>query len=117
MGRVFQIALRGKGKILFPQCSGMINFAGGIFLLGGGNLTRSDFDHSENYYLVEGNEPLVGGGWGGGGGTKIWGEGRLLGGRGFFLLGGVGFSPAHLPPVGKTLCLSLKLYLKVDNFI
>ena len=39
VGRVFKIALRGKGKILFPQCSGMINFAGGyIFLLGGGNL-------------------------------------------------------------------------------
>ena len=47
MDRVFQIALRGKGKILFPQYSGMINFAGGIFLLGGGNLTRSDFDRSE----------------------------------------------------------------------
>ena len=28
MGRVFQIALRGKGKILSPQCSEMINFAG-----------------------------------------------------------------------------------------
>ena len=54
MVRVFQIALRGKGKILFPQYSGMINFAGEIFLLGGGNLTRSDFDCSENFYLVGG---------------------------------------------------------------
>ena len=45
---MFQIALGGKGKILSPQCSGMINFAGGIFLLGGGNLTRSDLDISEN---------------------------------------------------------------------
>ena len=29
------------------------------FLLGGGNLMRSDFDRSENCYLVGGNEPLV----------------------------------------------------------
>ena len=47
------------------QCSG------GIFLLGGGNLMRSNFDHSENCYLVGGNEPLVAGeqkfGEGGGG--------------------------------------------------
>ena len=45
------------------QCSGR------IFLLGGGNLTRSNFDHSENCYLVG-----VGGG-GGGGGRNIWWEG------------------------------------------
>ena len=31
------------------QCSG------GIFLLGSGNLTRSNFDHSENCYLVMGD--------------------------------------------------------------
>ena len=62
MGRVFQIALRGNGKILFPQCSEIMNFAKGIFLLGGGNLTRSDFDFSENCYLVGGG---VGGGRGG----------------------------------------------------
>ena len=67
MSRVFQIALRGKRKIIFPQCNGIINFAGMIFLLGGGNLTRSEFDRSENYYLVGGNELLVGGR-----GTKIW---------------------------------------------
>ena len=35
------------------QCSG------GIFLLGGGYLTKSNFDHSENCYLVGGNEPLA----------------------------------------------------------
>ena len=57
-GIVFQIALRGKGKILFPQ------YSGGIFLLGGGNLMRSDFDcSSENCYLVVGGD-LVGGGRG-----------------------------------------------------
>ena len=38
----------------------MINFAGGIILLGGENLTRVDFDHSENCYLYAGNEPLMG---------------------------------------------------------
>ena len=54
MGRVFQIALKSKEKILFPQSSGMINSAGGIFLLGGGNLTGSVFDRSENCYLVGG---------------------------------------------------------------
>ena len=52
MGRLFEIALRGKGKILFPQCNG------GIFLLGGGNLTR--------IALVGGQR--VGGGGGRGGG-------------------------------------------------
>ena len=37
--RVFQIVLRGEG---------MENFAGGrFFLLGSGNLRRSDFDHSK----------------------------------------------------------------------
>ena len=64
------------------QCSG------GIFLLGGGNLTRSNFDHSENCYLVGGNEPLVGGGtnilWGGsllgggGGDFSLWGENEQI---------------------------------------
>ena len=44
------------------QCSG------GIFLLDGGNPTRSNFDHSENCYLVGGgDEPLVGGESTGGG--------------------------------------------------
>ena len=40
--------------------------------LGGGNLTRSNFDHSENY--------LVGGMnlWGGGGGQKFGGVGGSL---------------------------------------
>ena len=79
MGRVFQIFLRGKGKILLPHCSGMINFAGGIFLLGGGNLTRSDFDRSENC-LVGGNEPLVGGNKNLVGGV-YWGEFFLVGGE------------------------------------
>ena len=60
MSRVFQTTLRGKGKFLFPHCSGMINFAGRIFLLGGENLTRSDFDLSKNCYLVGGNELLMG---------------------------------------------------------
>ena len=36
MDRVFQIALRGRE---------MRSFAGGNFLSGGGNLTRSDFEH------------------------------------------------------------------------
>ena len=62
MGRVFQIALRDKGKFLSLQCSR------GIFLLGGGNLTRSDFDCLENCYLV--------------GGMNLWwgGDKNLLGG-------------------------------------
>ena len=56
------------------QCSG------GIFLLGGGNLTRSNFDHSENCYLVG-----VGGGgmnlqWGGGWGGQKFGGGFFGGG-------------------------------------
>ena len=32
VGRIFQIAWRGKGKILFPQCSGMIILLGGFFI-------------------------------------------------------------------------------------
>ena len=36
MDRVFQIAIRGRE---------MRRFAGGNFLSGGGNLTRSDFEH------------------------------------------------------------------------
>ena len=100
-GRVFQISLRGKGKILFTQCSGMINFAGGIFLLGGGNLTRSDFDRSENYYLVEGNEPLVGGGWGRGE-QKFGGKGVYWGGGDFSCWEGMSkvlASGRELPPI------------------
>ena len=62
MARVFQIVLRGKAKILFPQCSEMINFVGGIFLLGGVNLMRNDFDRSENCYLVGGMNLWLGGG-------------------------------------------------------
>ena len=55
----------------------MINFAGGIVLLGGGNLTRSDFDFSENCYLVwegdgGGDQLLVGGGESTGGGNISW---------------------------------------------
>ena len=65
MGKVFQIALRGKRKILLPQCNGMINFAGVVFLLGGGYLKRSDFDSLENCYLVKGKNI-----W--------WGEGKNL---------------------------------------
>ena len=38
---------------------GIRNFSGVISLLSG-NLTRSDFVRSQNIYLVEGNEPLVG---------------------------------------------------------
>ena len=63
MGKVFQIALRGKRKILLPQCNGMINFAGVVFLLGGGYLKRSDFDSLENCYLVKGKNIW----WAGGG--------------------------------------------------
>ena len=37
-------------------------FCWGIFLLDDGNLTRSDFESSENFYLVRENESLVGGG-------------------------------------------------------
>ena len=88
MGRVFQIALRGKGKTLLPQCSGMIHFAGGIF-------TRSYFGRSENCYLVRGGDKnLVGG--------VYWGRGGIFPGGGMskFLASG-GDSP--ISPVGKTL--------------
>ena len=50
---------------------------GGVFLLGGRNLTRSNFDHSENCYLVGENETLVVVGLRGG---QKFGEGGLLGG-------------------------------------
>ena len=57
------------------QCSG------GILLLGGGNLPRSNFDHSENCYLVRGgDEPLVGGG------KQTFCRGGVYWG-GFFLVG------------------------------
>ena len=39
---VFEMALRGWGN---TPVEAMGNFAEGIFLLGGGYLTRSDFDH------------------------------------------------------------------------
>ena len=72
------------------QCSG------GIFLLGGGNLTRSNFDNSENCYLVEGgNKPLVGGG------------GDFSGGREMSKFSASGGPP--IPPVGKTLLKNLIL--------
>ena len=74
----------------------MINFAGGIFLLGGGSLMRSDFDCLENCYLVVGERTY---GWGGG---QKFGGGSLLGGispgsgeRANFWLVGVG---GGLPP-------------------
>ena len=40
---VFQIVLRGKQEN--PLSRGIGNFAGGIFLLSGRNLTRRDFEH------------------------------------------------------------------------
>ena len=40
---VFQIVLRGKQEN--PLSRGIGNFAGGFFLMSGGNLTRSDFVH------------------------------------------------------------------------
>ena len=40
--RVFQIGLRNGGG---PPVGGMENFAGFFFLLGVGNLKRSEFDH------------------------------------------------------------------------
>ena len=56
-------------------------FCWGDYLLGVGNLTRSDFDYSENCYLVGGMNlwDLVGDEFGGGGGV-YWGV--------FFLAGG-----------------------------
>ena len=49
--RVFQITLRGMGRISFPNGEEFLgkilgNFARKNFLLGGGCL-RSDFDHSD----------------------------------------------------------------------
>ena len=40
---IFQIELRGKQEN--PLSRGIGNFAGRTFLLSGGNLTRSDFEH------------------------------------------------------------------------
>ena len=40
---VFQIVLRGKQEN--PLSKGIGHFAGENFLLNGGNLTRSDFEH------------------------------------------------------------------------
>ena len=40
---VFQIVLRGKQEN--PLSRGIANFAEGIFLMSGENLTRSDFEH------------------------------------------------------------------------
>ena len=42
--RVSQIVLRGGSKS--PQLERIKNFAEGIFLSGGGNLRRIEFDHS-----------------------------------------------------------------------
>ena len=56
MGRVFEIALRGMG--IAVHCTAV---QWGDCFIGGGNLTKSNFDHSENCYLEGGNEPLVGG--------------------------------------------------------
>ena len=70
----------------------MINFVGGIFLLGGENLTRSDFDHSENCYLVEGMNL-----WWGRGGQKFGGGESTVGGMSKFLASG-GRLPLPHPP-------------------
>ena len=43
LNRVFQIALRVEGN--HTPLGEIGNFAGGFFLLGGGKLSRSDFDH------------------------------------------------------------------------
>ena len=59
----------------------------GHFLLGGGNLTRTNFDHSENCYLVGGNEPLVGGR------ESTGGEFFLVGGMSKFSASGGGGPP------------------------
>ena len=40
----FSYSVKVKGD--FPPVRGIRNSAGRIFLSGGGNLTRSDFDHS-----------------------------------------------------------------------
>ena len=80
----------------------MINSAEGIFLL-----MRSDFDCSENCYLVGGgeeeggNEPLVGGGK-----QKFGGEFFLVGEVSKISTSGKTLSPPPPfpePPVGKTL--------------
>ena len=47
---------RFKDSRKFPQWGRMGNFAGGIFLSGGGNLRRSDFDHL-NLFKVKNNIP------------------------------------------------------------
>ena len=83
------------------QCSG------GIFLLGGGNLTRSNFDHSENCYLV-------------GVGMNLWFGGDLVEWEQKFGWGGrmskFSASGGILPPVGKTLisgaCISKSLIMR-----
>ena len=46
---VFQMVLRGKQKNPFNRRIG--NFAGGIFLLSGGNLTRSEFDKDYKFNI------------------------------------------------------------------
>ena len=43
---VFEMALRGRG---ISPVQAMGNFGEGIFLLGRGYLTRSDFDHSDHF--------------------------------------------------------------------
>ena len=75
---------------------------GGIFLLGGESLTRSDFDCSENCYLVGGMNLWWGRG-GGGGRQEFGGVGVYWGG--FFLVLGMskfsvsgGESPPPNPP-------------------
>ena len=60
------------------QCSA-VQCSGGIFLLGGGNLTRSNFDYSENCYLVWGNYLL--------GGNQNLVVGGVYWGGEFFLVG------------------------------
>ena len=49
--KVFQLVLRGGREIPPPseKWRGVRSFAGGIFLSGGGNLRRSDFDHSDHF--------------------------------------------------------------------
>ena len=50
----------------------MINFDGGIFLLGGGNLTNSDFDYLENIVIQWGRMNLWWGKQKFGGGNFSW---------------------------------------------
>ena len=100
------------------QCSG------GFFLLSGRNLTRSNFDHSENCYLVGGNEPLVGGEqtFGGGGGSLL--GGIFPGGGGGmsrFLAswggGGGGRLPPPIPPSSREnpVCINLAPFISKKN--